>query len=114
MNGTAIMQVIAAVFISSSSGYDISIANIITIALLALISSIGTPAAPGSSSIILFSILTGMGYTNSATVMAYSLILAINRPIDMLITALNVVGDAATAVVVAKSENVLSEDIYYS
>lgn len=114
MNGTAIMQVIAAVFISSSSGYDISIANIITIALLALISSIGTPAAPGSSSIILFSILTGMGYTNGATIIAYSLILAINRPIDMLITALNVVGDAATAVVVAKSENVLSEDIYYS
>ena len=105
---------IAAVFISSSLGYDITIVNIITIALLALISSIGTPAAPGSSSIILFSILTGMGYTNGTTIIAYSLILAINRPIDMLITAVNVVGDAATAVVVAKSENILKEYIYYS
>lgn len=114
MNGTAIMQVIATVFIASSSGYNITLQNMIVISALALIASIGTPSAPGSSSIILFSILTGMGYDNPSTLIAYSLILAINRPIDMLITSLNVIGDAATALVVAKSENCLNEDIYNS
>lgn len=114
MNGTAIMQVIATVFIASSSGYDVSFQNIIVIAVLALIASVGTPSAPGSSSIILFSILTGMGYNNEATLIAYSLILAINRPVDMLITTLNVTGDAATALVVANSEGCLDRDIYNS
>lgn len=104
MNGTAIMQVIAAIFIAASSGYTLTIQNIILIAVLALIASIGTPSAPGSSSIILFTVLTGMGFNNEATLIAYSLIIAINRPIDMLITCLNVIGDSATAVVVANSE----------
>lgn len=112
MNGTAIMQVIAAVFIASSAGYDLTIQSVLTIGLLALIASIGTPAAPGAGAIILFTVLTGMGYQNDAAVLAYSLILAINRPVEMLVTALNVVGDAATAVVVAKSENALDENIY--
>ncbi len=114
MNGTSIMQVIAAIFIASSSGYNITIENILIISFLALIASIGTPSAPGASSVILFTILTGMGYNNDATLIAYSLIIAINRPIDMLITCLNVMGDAATALVVAKSEDALDENIYYA
>ncbi|WP_286149971.1 dicarboxylate/amino acid:cation symporter, partial [Romboutsia ilealis] len=81
MNGTAIMQVIAAIFIASSSGYEVTVGNILIISLLALIASIGTPAAPGAGAIILFTVLTGMGYQNDAAVLAYSLILAINRPI---------------------------------
>lgn len=112
MNGTAIMQVIAAIFIASSSGYEVTVGNILIISLLALISSIGTPAAPGAGAIILFTVLTGMGYQNDAAVLAYSLILAINRPIEMLVTSLNVVGDAATCVYVSKSENNLNEEIY--
>ncbi len=112
MNGTAIMQVIAAIFIASSAGYEITVGNIAIISLLALIASIGTPAAPGAGAIILFTVLTGMGYQNDAALLAYSLILAINRPVEMLVTSLNVVGDAATAVVVAKSENALDEEIY--
>ncbi|WP_195953851.1 dicarboxylate/amino acid:cation symporter [Clostridium saudiense] len=114
MNGTAIMQVIAAIFIATSAGYDVTIANIVVIALLALIASVGTPAAPGAGAIILFTVLTGMGYNNDAAILAYSLILAINRPIEMLVTSLNVVGDAATSVVVAKSEGMLDEEVYNS
>ena len=114
MNGTAIMQVIAAIFIAASSGYTLTIQNIILIAVLSLIASIGTPSAPGSSSIILFTVLTGMGFNNEATLIAYSLIIAINRPIDMLITCLNVIGDSATAVVVANSEGCLNKEIYNS
>lgn len=112
MNGTAIMQVIAAIFIATSAGYDVTIGNIVVISLLALISSIGTPAAPGAGAIILFTVLTGMGYNNDSAILAYSLILAINRPIEMLVTSLNVVGDSATSIVVAKSEDMLDEEVY--
>ena len=112
MNGTAIMQVIATIFIASSAGYDVTIGNIIVIALIALIASAGTPAAPGAGAIILFTVLSGMGYNNDGAILAYSLILAINRPIEMLVTSLNVVGDAATSVVVAKSEGMLDEEVY--
>lgn len=114
MNGTAIMQVIGSIFIAASSGYELDIQKILLIAILALIASVGTPSAPGSSSIILFTVLTGMGFNNSATLVAYSLILAINRPIDMLTTCLNVTGDSATAVIVAHSEGCLDKEIYNS
>ena len=113
MNGTAIMQVIAAIFIASSAGYEVTFGSIALIAILALIASIGTPAAPGAGAVILFTVLSGMGYQNDAALLAYSLILAINRPVEMLVTALNVVGDSATAVVVAKSENCLDETAYF-
>ncbi len=112
MNGTAIMKVIATIFIASSAGYNVTVGNIIVIALIALIASVGTPAAPGAGAIILFTVLSGMGYNNDGAILAYSLILAINRPIEMLVTSLNVVGDAATSVVVAKSEDMLDEKVY--
>ena len=70
--------------------------------------------SPGAGAIVLFTVLTGMGYQNDAALLSYSLILAINRPVEMLLTALNVVGDSATAVAVAKSENALNEEIYNS
>lgn len=112
MDGTAIMQVIAALFVAASSGYDVTFGNMAVIAVLALIASVGTPAAPGAGAVILFTILTGMGYTNDAALLAYSLILSINRPIEMLVTSLNVVGDSSTSIIVAKSENMLDEDVY--
>ena len=112
MDGTAIMQVIAAIFVAASSGYDVTFTSMAVIAVLALIASIGTPAAPGAGAVILFTILTGMGYTNDAALLAYSLILAINRPIEMLVTSLNVVGDSSTSIIVAKKEKMLDENIY--
>lgn len=112
MDGTAIMQVIAAIFIASTAGYDVTFSSIAIIAILALVASIGTPAAPGAGAVILFTILTGLGYTNDAAMLAYSLILAINRPIEMLVTSLNVIGDSSAAVFVAKSEGMLDEDTY--
>lgn len=114
MNGTAIMQVIASVFIAGCAGYEVKLSSLIVVALLALIASAGTPAAPGAGAIILFTILSGVGYTNDGALLAYSLILAINRPIEMLVTSLNVVGDATACLYVAKSENMLDKDIYNS
>ena len=112
MNGTAIMQVIATVFIAGCAGYTVTPAQLVLVALLALIASVGTPAAPGSGAVILFTILSGVGFVNDGALLAYSLILAINRPIEMLVTSLNVVGDAVTSICVAKSEGLLKEDVY--
>ena len=110
MDGTAIMQVVATLFIAGCGGYDVSVFQLVIIMALALIASMGTPAAPGAGAVILFTILSGMGYVNEGSLMAYSLILAINRPIEMLVTSLNVVGDSTTALYVAKTEGMLDED----
>ena len=112
MDGTAIMQVIATIFIAGCAGYELSFPTLLLIGVLAIIASVGTPAAPGAGAVILFTILSSVGFDNELALMAYSLILAINRPIEMLVTALNVVGDSACAIAVAKSENALDETIY--
>lgn len=114
MNGTAIMQVIATLFIAGCSGQQVTIPMLIMIAVMATLCSAGTPAAPGAGAVILFTILSGFGFTTDSALLAYSLILAINRPIEMLCTSLNVVGDSCTCIYVAKSENMLNETVYNS
>ena len=110
MDGTAIMQVVATVFIAGCAGYTVTPAQLVVVALLALLASVGTPAAPGAGAVILFTILSGAGFVNDSALLAYSLILAINRPIEMLVTSLNVVGDAVASICVAKSEGLLNEE----
>ncbi len=112
MDGTAIMQVIATLFVAGCGGYDVSILNLILIMVLALIASVGTPAAPGAGAVVLFTILSGVGFTGESALIAYTLILAINRPIEMLVTSLNCVGDSVAAVAVAKSEGKLDMDTF--
>ena len=112
MDGTAIMQVIATLFVAGCGGFDVSVFQLCVIMVLALIASMGTPAAPGAGAVILFTILSGTGFTNDAAMVAYALILAINRPIEMLVTSLNVTGDAVAAIAVAKSEGKLNTELY--
>jgi len=112
MDGTAIMQVVATLFLAGVGGYEVGVGSLIVIMVLALIASVGTPAAPGAGAVILFTILSGVGFTGEAAMMGYALILAINRPIEMLVTALNCVGDSVAAVAVAKSEGKLNEEIF--
>ena len=112
MDGTAIMQVIATLFIAGVGGFEVSVFQLVIIMVLALIASMGTPAAPGAGAVILFTILSGVGFTNEPALIAYSLILAINRPIEMLVTSLNCVGDSVAAIAVAKSEGKLDTDTF--
>ena len=112
MDGTAIMQVVATLFLAGVGGYEVSIGSLLLILILALIASVGTPAAPGAGAVVLFTILSGVGFTGEAAMMGYTLILAINRPIEMLVTSLNCVGDSLASVAVAKSEGKLDEDVY--
>ena len=112
MDGTAIMQVVATLFIAGCGGYEVTVFQLVIIMALAMIASMGTPAAPGAGAVILFTILSGVGFTGDQALVAYTLILAINRPIEMLVTALNCVGDSLTAIAVGKSEGKLDPEIY--
>ena len=112
MDGTAIMQVVATLFIAGCGGYEVTVFQLFIIMVLALIASMGTPAAPGAGAVILFTILSGVGFTGEQALIAYTLILAINRPIEMLVTSLNCVGDSLTAIAVSKSEGKLNEEVF--
>ena len=111
MDGTAIMQVIATVFIAGCAGYTVTPGQLVVVACWPA-GICGHPAAPGAGAVILFTILSGMGFVNDGALLAYSLILAINRPIEMLVTSLNVVGDAVASICVARSEGLLNEETF--
>lgn len=113
MNGTAIMHVIGTTFIATVAGYDVGITDLMMMSLLAIMASAGTPAIPAAGSVLLLTVVTGMGFTNEVAMMTYALILAINKPVEMVLTSLNVVGDASVALMVANSEGDLDKDVYY-
>lgn len=113
MNGTAIMHVLGTTFIATVAGYHVTFTDLIMMSLLAIMASAGTPAIPAAGSVLLLTVVNGMGYTNDIAMMTYALILAINKPVEMVLTSLNVVGDACTSLIVANSEGDLDKDIYY-
>jgi Na+/H+-dicarboxylate symporter len=108
MDGTAIMQGLATMFVASVAGHDLTLVNYMQIVLLAIIASIGTAAVPSAGIITLTLILGSLGLGLEAI----GLILAVDRILDMLRTSINVCGDAAVACVVAKSEDMLDKNIF--
>ena len=103
MDGTAIMQGIATVFIANVYGVDLVFADFLVIILLSTLASIGTAAVPSAGLITLTMVLTQVG----VPVEGIALIFGIDRLLDMMRTAVNVTGDGVTACVVAHSEGVL-------
>ncbi|MBM7562568.1 dicarboxylate/amino acid:cation symporter [Fusibacter tunisiensis] len=108
MDGTAIMQGVATVFIAQLYGIDLGIADFLTVILTATLASIGTAGVPGVGLIMLSMVLTQVGLP----VEAIGLILGIDRILDMTRTAVNITGDAVCTLIVAKSENELDVDVY--
>ena len=105
MDGTAIMQGMATIFIAQMSGIDLSLIQYIQVVLLAVATSIGTAAVPSAGTITLVIILQQFGLPLEAI----GIILAVDRILDMTRTAINVTGDAAVACVVAESEGMLKK-----
>ena len=103
MDGTALYQAVAAVFIAQTLGMDLSIVAQLTIVLTAVLASIGTAAVPGAGIIMLVIILEAIGVPSAGI----ALILGVDRILDMMRTVTNVTGDASVAVAVASSENQL-------
>ena len=98
MDGTSCYQTIATLFIAQALGIDLTVTQLLTIIAMTTLSSIGTPAIPGGSYVILAMVLTSVGIPAESL----ALIIGIDRPLDMLRTSVNVTGDVAVSVIMDK------------
>jgi Na+/H+-dicarboxylate symporter len=105
MDGTSLYQGVAAVFISQAFGHDLTFGQQLTIILTALLASIGSAAVPGAGLLMLVIVLESIGVNPAGL----ALIFAVDRPLDMLRTSVNVTGDALVAMIVAKSVGKLGD-----
>jgi len=108
MDGTAIMQGVATVFIAQFYGIDLSLTDYLMVILTATLASIGTAGVPGVGLIMLTMVLTQVGLP----VEGIMLIIGVDRLLDMLRTAVNVTGDGMVATVVAHSEDDLDLEVF--
>jgi Na+/H+-dicarboxylate symporter len=108
MDGTAIMQGMATVFIAQMSGIDLSIFQYMQVVLLAVVASVGAAAVPSAGTITLVIILQQFGLPLEAI----GIILAVDRILDMIRTSVNVTGDATVACIVAHSESLLDKKVF--
>ncbi|MCH1598543.1 MAG: dicarboxylate/amino acid:cation symporter [Pseudomonadales bacterium] len=108
MDGTAIMQGVATVFIAQFYGIDLGLSALLTVVLTATLASIGTAAVPGVGLITLTLVLDQVGLP----VEGIALIIGVDRLLDMLRTAVNVTGDATVATIVASSEGQLDREVF--
>ena len=100
MDGTAIMQGVATMFIAQAYGIDLTLTELTTVVLTAVLASIGTAGVPGVGLIMLAMVLGSVGLP----VEGIGLVLGIDRLLDMARTAINISGDAACALYVAETE----------
>ncbi|PTI73095.1 MULTISPECIES: dicarboxylate/amino acid:cation symporter [Mammaliicoccus] len=100
MDGTAIMQGVAIIFIAQVSGVDLSVMQMATVVVIAVIASIGTAGVPGVGLVMLAMVLTSVGLDPAAI----GIILGIDRLLDMTRTSVNITGDAACALILSERE----------
>jgi len=105
MDGTSLYQAVAAVFLAQIYGMDLSLGQQLTIILTATLASIGSAAVPGAGMIMLVIVLGSVGIPTEGI----ALIFAVDRPLDMLRTVVNITGDSSIACAVAHTENKLDE-----
>ena len=105
MDGTSLYQAVAAVFIAQAFGMDLSLSAQLGIIVTATLASIGSAAVPGAGMVMLVIVLAQAGIPEAGL----ALIFAVDRPLDMCRTVVNVTGDAAVSMVVAKSVDKLGE-----
>lgn len=110
MDGTSLYQAVAAVFIMQVLWPEgLIFSNQLTIILTALLASIGSAAVPGAGMVMLVIVLDSIGFPSDKLAIGLALIFAVDRPLDMLRTTINVTGDATVATIVAKSVGKLNE-----
>ncbi|MDO7598051.1 MAG: dicarboxylate/amino acid:cation symporter [Pseudomonadota bacterium] len=108
MDGTAIMQGVATVFIANIYGVDLGITGYLTVIIMSVLASIGTAGVPGVGLIMLSMVFAQVGLP----IEGIGLILGVDRLMDMIRTAVNVSGDAVVSTIVAKSEGKLDITTY--
>lgn len=110
MDGTAIMQGVATVFIAQAYNIDIGITGYLMVILTATLASVGTAGVPGVGLVTLAMVLQSVGLP----VEGIALIIGVDRFLDMVRTAVNITGDAVVSVIVGKSENMLDETRFHN
>ncbi|MGN1381352.1 MAG: dicarboxylate/amino acid:cation symporter [Eubacterium sp.] len=114
MNGTTAMHMIAITFIATAAGIKITPATLVMAAFLSICTAMGTPAIPIAGTTMVYVVMMGLGLNTELCMIAYSLVLAMNYLPGMAVITLNVIGDAATDVIVSYKEGELDKDKYYS
>ena len=110
MDGTAIMQGVAVVFIADAYGIELTAGMLATVIATATLASIGTAGVPGVGLITLAMVLTSVGLPTEGI----ALIMGIDRIVDMARTAVNVTGDAVCTTIIAKQANMIDTNTYYA
>ena len=105
MDGTSLYQAVAAVFIAQAFGMDLSFGTQLGIIATATLASIGSAAVPGAGMVMLVGVLGYAGIPEAGL----ALIFAVDRPLDMCRTVINVTGDATVSMLVAKSQGNLGD-----
>src|SRR5699024_1733437 len=105
LDGTAIMQGVATVFIAQLSGVDLTLGQMVTVVVIATVASIGTAGVPGVGLVMLAMVLTAVGLDPAAI----GIIIGIDRLLDMTRTMTNITGDAAIATVLDHQQDVKEE-----
>lgn len=114
MNGTTAMHMIAVTFIGTAAGLDVTPATLCLAVFLSICTAVGTPAIPVAGTTMVYVVMTGLGMSSELCLIGYSLVLAMNYLPGMAVITLNVIGDAATNVIVCKKENALDLAKYNS
>lgn len=108
MDGTAIMQGVATVFIANVYGVELGISGYLTVIVMSVLASIGTAGVPGVGLVMLSMVFVQVGLPLEGI----GLILGVDRLLDMLRTVVNVTGDAVVTCLVARTEGVLNEQVF--
>ena len=114
MNGTTAMHMIAITFIGTAAGIDVKPSTLALAAFLSICTAVGTPAIPVAGTTMVYVVMMGLGFNTELCLIGYSLVLAMNYLPGMAVITLNVIGDAATNVIVNAREGVLDKDMYNS
>ncbi|MDC0635058.1 dicarboxylate/amino acid:cation symporter [Flavobacteriaceae bacterium] len=107
MDGTSLYQAVAAVFIAQALNFDLTFTDQLMIVLTALLASIGSAAVPGAGMVMLVIVLESIGFPADKLAIGLALIFAVDRPLDMCRTVINVTGDATVSTIIAKLEGKL-------
>ncbi|MFA7613400.1 MAG: dicarboxylate/amino acid:cation symporter [Candidatus Caldatribacteriota bacterium] len=110
MDGTAIMQGVAVVFVAQAYGIPLGISEYLMVILTATLASIGTAGVPSVGLVMLAMVFNQVGLP----VEGIGIIIGVDRLLDMLRTCVNITGDAVVGCIVAKTENKMNEEVFYS
>ena len=109
MDGTSLYQAVAAVFIAQALNFDLTFTDQLMIVLTALLASIGSAAVPGAGMVMLVIVLESVGFPADKLAIGLALIFAVDRPLDMCRTVINVTGDATVSTLIARLEGKLHD-----